>query len=194
MSMRSFVMAAVAAGASVASAAPTATFQIAIPEIGQEFFIDSGFIPGSSEFAGGRVIDARLDFMLEVVAAEPGDPFVSSAEYLRAEILVPVDLDPITPGAQVPVIEINGADEGWSGTGTFTISRQLDELIGGEWYVPLIFTTSVYPGAGAGQVVLGTTFPFVHSFVSITVEQVPAPTSAGVLAVAGVLATRRRRR
>ena len=187
--------AAVAAVGSVATAglsgADTATFLVPIPDIGQEFFFGNGIIPGSNDFNGGTVIDARLELVLNVVPTDAGDPRVSSAEFFRSQVLVPVDLDPVTPGAQIPGLLINGADEGWSGTGEFTISRELPELVGGIWTSPLFYTATTEPGISNDEIVLGQV-DFFSSFISVTV-QIPAPAAGGVLAMGGLIAARRRR-
>ncbi len=169
------------------------TFLIPIPEIGTELFFNNGGIPFSNEFNGGEVIDARLDLVLTVFATDPGDTRVSSAAYFLSELIVPVDLDPNAAGTQAAAITIFGADEGWSGTGTFTISRTLDELIGSTWSSPLFYTASTYEGISQDEIILGTVDPFVSSFISVTVRQVPAPGTAGLLAIAGLTAASRRR-
>lgn len=178
---------------SPALAGEVRTFLVPIPEIGQEFFFDNGIMPFSNDFDGAVVIDARLDLVLDVVAPDPGDPRESSAAHFLSEVVVPVDTLPGLSGAQLGFFEISGADEGWSGTGTFTISRTLDSLIGGTWVSPVLYTASTYNGIDADHVVLGTVHPFVSSFISITVEQVPAPGSVGAFMGIALIAARRRR-
>jgi hypothetical protein len=187
---------ALAVSAALASAGPlgggdTETFLVPIPDIGETFFLGNGIIPGSNDFNGGTVIDARLELVLNVFPTEPGDPRVSSAEWFESEILVPVDLDPAEPGAQIPVVRILGSDEGWSGTGEFTISRTLDDIIGGVWTSPLFYSASTYDGISQDEIVLGSV-DFFNSFVSVTV-QIPAPGGLAALAAFGTVATRRRR-
>lgn len=174
---------------------PTMEFQVPIPELGQEFFFGNGIIPFSNDFHGGTVIDARLDLVLDVVDAPPGDPRISGAQHFFASILVPVDLDPVTEGAQIPAINISGMDEGWEGTGRFTISRTLDGLIGGTWYSPLFYTAVVEDVFDENHIVAGTTNPFIESFITITVQNpsIPAPGALGVLGLSAIGAARRRR-
>jgi hypothetical protein len=179
-----------AASAGPLGGADTETFLVPIPDINQEFFLGNGIIPGSNDFNGGTVIDARLELVLNVVPTDPGDPRVSSAEFFRSQILVPVDLEP-APGAQIPAIFINGADEGWSGTGEFTISRELPELVGGIWTSPLFYSAVTEPGLDNDRIVLGQV-DFFNSFISVTV-QIPAPAGGGALALMGLVAARRRR-
>ena len=167
------------------------TFFVPIPDIGQEFFLNNGIIPNSDNFNGGTVIDARLELNLTVLPTDFGDSRVSSAEYFRSNILVPVDLDLGTPGAQIPAVFINGAEEGWSGTGLFTISRDLPDLIGGTWTSPIFYTSVTEPGLDNNRIVLGEV-DFSSSFISVTV-QIPAPAGGGVLACMGLIAARRRR-
>lgn len=190
--------------ATAAAAAPTAaagaepgdiaTFLIPIPELGTEFFFSNDLIPDSNAFNGAVVIDARIDLVLDVIDTEPDDPRVSSAAFFASEVIVPVDFDPITPGNQFYNIITTGADEGWSGTGTFTVSRTLDELIGGTWVSPVFYTATTYDNISANEIVRGTVHPFEASFITITVQQVPAPSGAALLAGAGLMASRRRRR
>ncbi len=180
-----------AAAAAPALAGPTETFFIPIPEIGTELFFNNGGIPNSNLFNGGTVIDARLELVLTVTDADPGSGLTSSAANFRSELIIPVDIEP-QPGVQAGVVLINGDDEGWSGTGEFTISRQIDSLIGGTWTSPLFYTASTYLGSSATDVVIGTTNGFFTSFVTVTVEQVPSPGAAGVLAMGGLMAARRR--
>ena len=174
---------------------PTMEFQVPIPELGTEFFLGNGIIPFSNDFHGGTVIDARLDLVLDVVDAPPGDPRISGAQYFFASILVPVDLDPVTDGAQIPAINISGMDEGWEGTGRFTISRTLDDLIGGTWFSPLFYTAVTVDVFDENHIVAGTTNPFIESFITITVQNpdIPAPSALGALGLAGLALARRRR-
>lgn len=169
------------------------TFLIPIPELGTEFFFDNGLIPGSNDFNGATVIDARLELVLDVTATDPDDPRVSDAAFFESEAIVPVDFDPVTPGNQFLNIITTGANEGWSGTGTFTISRTLDELIGGTWISPVFYSATTYNGISSDEIVLGTTNAFELSFIVITVQQVPAPGATSLLAGAGLMAARRRR-
>lgn len=170
------------------------TFQIPIPEIGTEFFFNNGGIPFSNEFDGGLVIDARLELVLEVLPTDPGDPRVSSGAHFLSEVIVPVDLDPSATGVQAAALTISGQDEGWDGTGTFTISRTLDDLIGSTWASPIFYTASTYNGISADEIVLGTVFPFEESFVTVTVDRsIPAPATTGALLLGAGLAARRRR-
>jgi hypothetical protein len=182
-------LAATAMGGPIGGA-DTETFLVPIPDIGQEFFLGNGIIPNSNAFNGGTVINAQLQLNLTVVPTDPGDPRESSAAYFRSQILVPVDLDP-APGAQIPGIVISGADKGWSGTGQFTISRDLPELIGGTWVSPLFYSAVTEPGLNNDQIVLGEV-DFFSSFIAVTV-QIPAPAGTAALAMGGLLASRRRR-
>lgn len=190
--MRNITVLTLTCAAGAANAQPTHTFLIPIPEIGQEFFFDSSFIPDSPAFDGGTVIDARLELTLQVDPAPLGDPRISDAAHFDANIIVPVDILP-APGTQAGVVDIRGADEGLSGTGLFNVSRPIDHLIGGTWDANLFFTASTYYGIDADHVVIGTVFPFQESFVTITVMQVPAPASATLLGVSALAFTRRRR-
>ena len=168
------------------------TFQIPLPEVGTKFFFNNGSIPDSNLFNGGTVIDARLDLVLDVFETDPNDPRVSSAAYFQSEVIVPVDFDSSMPGNQFFNVITTGAQEGWSGTGTFTLSRTIDELIGGTWVSPTFYTASTYDGISANEIVLGTLYPFEQSFISVTV-QIPAPATTGLLASAAFVAVRRRR-
>ena len=170
-----------------------ATFQIPLPEVGTKFFFNNGSIPNSNDFNGGTVIDAHINIVLDVYPTLPDDPRTSSAAFFQSEVIVPVDIDPFTAGNQFFNVITTGADEGWSGTGTFTLSRTIDELIGGTWVSPAFYTASTYEGISADEIVLGTINSFEDSFVSVTV-MVPAPGATGTLAIAGLLASRRRRR
>lgn len=168
------------------------TFLIPLPEVGTKFFFNNGAIPDSNAFHGGTVIDARIDLVLDVFATDPGDSRVSSAAFFQSEAIVPVDFDSSTPGNQFFNVITTGANEGWSGTGTFTLSRTIDELIGGTWISPTFYTATTYDGISADEIVLGTLYPFEQSFISVTV-QIPAPATTALLASGGLLATRRRR-
>lgn len=169
------------------------TFFVPIPEIGTELFLGNGGIPNSNDFNGAIITDARLELVLDVFETGPGDERNSSAANFVSEIIVPVDLDPLTPGVQAALIVINGADEGWSGTGRFTISRTLDELIGSTWSSPLFYSASTYNGISQDDIVLGTINGFFTSFISVTADRtVPSPATLGLLAGAGMLARRRR--
>ncbi|MFI4894537.1 MAG: hypothetical protein ACIAQ0_14075 [Phycisphaerales bacterium JB058] len=192
MTKRAIIATLAGSGIAVSAGAQnTHTFLIPIPEIGQEFFFDSSFIPLSTDFDGGTVIDARLDLTLQVEAAPPGDTRISDAAHFDANIIVPVDILP-APGTQAGVVDILGSNEGLSGTGLFNVSRSIDHLIGGKWDANLFFTASTYYGIDADHVVIGTVFPFESSFVSITVQQIPAPASASVFGLALIAARRRR--
>lgn len=182
---------AIAAGTAIAQ--PVETFLIPIPEIGEVFLFDSGFIPGSADFAGGTVIDAQLNLTLRVDAAPPGSDFTSDASHFDARVVLPVDIDGGTPGAQLGVVDIIGANEGLSGIGTFNVSRQLDHIIGGTWEVPVLFTAETFFGISPTQQVVGTTFPFQLSFITVTVQAVPGPGALAGAGALGVVATRRRR-
>lgn len=184
---------ALAAAPAVAAPGDVQTFLIPIPEIGTTLFFSNDLIPGSNDFNGGEIIDARLDLVLDVVASGPDDPRISSAAHFRSEVIVPVDVDPVTPGGQLLAVRINGEDEGWDGTGTFTISRQLDAFIGGTWVSPTFYSATTDIGVDSNNVVLGTVNPFISSFISITVREIPAPSGVALIGAAGLLAARRRR-
>tara|TARA_R110000782_G_scaffold124058_4_gene215555 strand:+ start:5435 stop:6034 length:600 start_codon:yes stop_codon:yes gene_type:complete len=169
------------------------TFEIPLPEIGENLFFNNGGIPFSNEFDGGVVIDARLEVVLRVDPAAPGDPRTSSAAHFFSELVIPVDTDLGTAGNQLASFNVSGADEGWSGTGTFTISRQLDWLIGGVWASPVFYSASTYPGLDSDRIVLGTLGGYDTSYVSVTVRRIPAPGTAGAVLL-GLISCRRRRR
>lgn len=183
-------VALVAAG--LAHAAETHDFLVPLPEIGTEFFFNNDGIPMSNDFNGGIVVDARIDVILTVEQADPGTGLNSDAAHFNFEAVVPVDIES-DPGVQAGVVSLTGTDAGWSGTGEFTYSAQLDHLIGGTWVSPLFYTASNYPGTSATDVVVGTIHPFMGSWITITVEQVPAPGSAALLGLGGLVAARRRR-
>ena len=170
----------------------TETFLVPFADIGQTLFLGNGIIPGSNDFDGGTVIDARLQLTLTVEPTLPGDDRVSDAAFFEAEAIVPVDVNPMTDTNDFLNFVITGQNEGWSGTGTFTIDRQLDELIGGEWVSPVFYSASTYDGISQDQIVLGTV-DFFNSYISVTVQQVPAPASLATLAIGGLVTTRRRR-
>lgn len=169
------------------------TFEIPLPEIGENLFFNNGGIPFSNQFDGGTVIDARLEVVLQVDPVAPGDPRTSSAAHFFSELVIPVDTDPGAAGNQLASFNVSGADEGWSGTGTFTISRQLDWLIGGVWASPVFYSASTYPGLDQDRIVLGTLGGYDTSYVSVTVRRVPAPGTAGAVLL-GLASFRRRRR
>lgn len=199
--MNTFISAgAIAATAAVASA-QSQEFTFPMPPLNQEFFFDSGFIPGAPDFAGGTVTDARVTLSITVEESPPGDPRVSGAEHFYTEIVFPVDTDPVTPGVQAYVGVIDGAAEGWSGLGTFTIDREIPELLGGEFIVPLLFTATTLAGNDSTTTVnlaepLNPDIavpPFVVDdgwFMTVTV---PTP-GVGAVAALGALALTRRRR
>ncbi len=174
------------------STGDTATFLIPFADVGQTLFLGNAIIPGSNDFDGAIVIDARLQLTLNVVPTAPDDPRVSDAAFFEAEAIVPVDITPSTDTNDFLNIIVTGANEGWSGTGTFTIDRQLDALIGGEWVSPVFYSASTYDGISQDQIVLGSV-DFFNSYISVTVQQVPAPSALATLGLAGLCATRRRR-
>ena len=190
---------ALCTGASIAHAGltgpggpDTETFLVPFADIGQTFFLGNGIIPRSNEFDGGTVIDARIQLTLTVNPTAPDDDRVSDAAFFEAEAIVPVDVTPATSTNDFLNIIVTGQNEGWSGTGTFTIDRQLDALIGGEWASPVFYSSSTYDGISQDQIVLGSVDLF-NSYISVTVQQVPTPASLGALAMGALIATRRRR-
>ena len=159
---------------------PEGTFIFPVPTIGQEFFFDSGFIPNSEPWAGLPVLAASVDMTVTITGGDASNFFT--------EIILPVDTDPVAPGVQAYYASISGAEEGWSGTGTFTISRALpDDILGSTFAVPLLFSATTYPDGVEGTV------PELSSFWRLDFAEVPAPGSAALLATAGVFASRRRR-
>jgi len=144
------------------------SFQIPLPEVGTKFFFNNGAIPHSNDFDGKTVIDARIEIVLDVFETGPKDPRISSAAFFESEVIVPVDIDPNTEGNQFLNVITTGASEGWSGTGTFTLSRPIEELIGGKWSSPTFYTASTYDGISADEIVIGTINPN-KSFITVTV-------------------------
>ena len=183
---------AVAAAAAGAHAAETHDFLIPVPEIGTEFFFGNGTIPFSNAYNGGIVIDARIDIFLTVEEADPGSGITSDAANFNFQAVTPIDIEP-EAGVQAGTVTVLGSDVGWSGTGDFMYSAQIDHLIGGTWISPFFYTASTYNGTSATDAVVGTVHPFVGSFITITVQQVPAPASAALLGLGGLALTRRRR-
>ena len=175
----------------IAGLTQTETFLVPFADINSTLFLGNGVIPNSNAFHGGTVIDARVQLTLNVIPTGPDDDRVSDAAYFEAEAIVPVDVLPNSGGNDFLNIIITGANEGWSGTGTFTVNRQLDELIGGEWISPVFYSASTYGGISEDQIVLGSV-DFFNSFVAVTV-QIPTTSTLGALAFGGLLATRRRR-
>lgn len=189
----------VAIAVALPAASQSTTFEIPMPPLGQEFFFDSGFIPGSTDFAGGIVIDARVTLSITVNDLLPGDGRNNGAEFFRTEIVFPVDIDPATPGVQAFATVIDGAAEGWSGAGTFTIDRAIPELIGGEWLAPFFFTATSFNGDG-DQNIVNLAEPLNANINQLVIDDgyfltvaVPTPASAGLFGFAGLAATRRRR-
>jgi len=144
------------------------TFQIPLPDVGTEFFFNNGIVPHSNKFDGKTVIDAHINIVLDVFQTEPSDPRISSAAFFQSEVIVPVDIDPHTEGNQFLNVITTGESEGWSGTGTFTLSRPIEELIGGKWSSPTFYSASTYEGISADEIVIGTINPN-KSFITITV-------------------------
>lgn len=174
------------------STGDTATFVVPFADLDSTYFLGNGIIPGSNDFDGGTVIDARIELALTVIPTGPDDDRVSDAAFFQAEAIVPVDVIPSTDTNDFLNVIITGQSEGWSGTGTFTISRQLDALIGGEWVSPVFYSSSTYAGISADEIVLGSLDLF-NSYISITVRQVPTPGALSFIAMGGLITTRRRR-
>ncbi len=169
-----------------------ATFVVPFADLDSTYFLGNGIIPGSNDFDGGTVIDARIEFSLTVIPTGPDDSRVSDAAFFFAEAIVPVDIDLTNSTNDFLNVIISGENEGWSGTGDFTISRQLDDLIGGQWVSPVFYSSSTYASISQDEIVLGSVDLF-NSYVSVTVQQVPSPAAMSTLVMGGLIANRRRR-
>ncbi|MAY74707.1 MAG: hypothetical protein CMJ31_08365 [Phycisphaerae bacterium] len=149
----------VAAAASIAptafaGGAATRVFEFPMPPLNTEFFFDSGFIPGAMEFAGGTIVEASVMVSIDVAEAPAGEERSNGAEYFYTEIVFPVDLDAETPGVQAFATAIDGAEEGWSGLGSFSLEREVPELIGSTFVVPLFFSATTFGGDGKDSTVV----------------------------------------
>jgi hypothetical protein len=169
------------------------TFLVPFADLDTTYFLGNSIIPGSNDFDGGIVIDARIELSLTVIPTGPTDSRVSDAAFFQAEAIVPVDINLTNSTNDFLNVIITGENEGWSGSGNFTVSRQLDDLIGGQWVSPVFYSSSTYAGISQDEIVLGS-LDLLNSYISVTVQQVPAPGMMSTLAIGGLIATRRRRR
>lgn len=182
------VVAAITIGfaASIASAGATEprSFDFPVPDIGTKFFFDTGIYPGAEPYAGHLVTGGRVSLTVEITEI-PGEPGGSDASNFYTEIIFPVDTNPATPEVEPYYAYISGDEEGWTGLGTFTIERELPELAGSTFVVPLFFTATTYSDGVNGSIDFGDGF--------WTLDVVPAPGTVGILSLAGIGAMRRRR-
>lgn len=175
-------------------------FELPMPPLNTEFFFGTGFIPGVEDYAGGEVIDATVRLSITVDELPPGDNRLNGAEFFRSEIVLPMDIDPLTPGIQAFTSVVDGAAEGWSGSGTFTLERTISEVIGSRFAVPFFFTATTFAGDNNTSTVNlreplngGLNGLIVDDGWFLTVSPIPAPGSVAVLGL-GALAMGRRRR
>ena len=118
-----------------------------------------------------EIVSTSIDFRVEVLSGS------------AADIHVVVDLPIVPDDGNLSSVVINGSDLGWSGTGVFEYS----------------LVTDLYNGTGRSGS-YGAEFPTPNlsavlldgSGITVSYVPVPAPASAGLLAL-GALACRRRR-
>ena len=177
------------------------TFELPAPPLDNLFLFDSGFVGGGAgiDFNGQVVTDARVRFSITVDPLPPDSTLDNGAEFFFASVVLPIDTDPVTPGVQPAISIIDGALEGWSGTGTFTVDREITEAIGGIWVAPLQFSAESAGGDGGFSSTVNLAEPLNAEIFNLVVDDgwfitvAPSPGAAGLFAIAGAGAMRRRR-
>lgn len=130
----------------------------------------TGVIFQGDPVIGQEIGSARIFLTITV------NPGGNAAEF-AADISFPID--PFSGNTNV--LNITGAEENWSGSGTFSIDRIVTD-----------FNGTFRAGLFGAETILSN--GFVHEGSVVQFFAVPAPVPAGLLAFAGVSAARRRRR
>lgn len=191
--MRSTTIAvtAIAATAALAQAAETIEYRVYVSPFGLDTIYSAFLLDQADQFDGGTVIDAHFQISITVDDIDLDPPLSNDAAHFYMNAGAPIDVSP-APGVQGADFSFVGSDAGWSGTGDFSYSTQLDEFIGGTFRADAIYSSVTYYGSGPTDIVAGT-IDEANSYISFTVQQIPTPASASVLGLGGLLAARRRR-
>lgn len=157
------VMAAVAAPA---ARADVATFEFA--QFGMSY---SAFLPPDSPLIGQEIVLARIYLDVESL---PG----SDASTFFTDISFPIE--PFPGGTSA--LAWSGSDLGWSGAGVFHHFVETTEFNG--TFIARRYGAETFGNGFQGSVLESSRIEFIT---------VPAPATAGLLGLAGVVSTRRRR-
>jgi hypothetical protein len=158
----------------VAASAATGMAQRADAQAREFIFAGAGTSYTGVIFQGDPIIGqesthARILLTITVNAG-------GNAADFAADISFPIDPFP----GSTNVLNISGIEEGWSGTGTFSIDRTVTAYNG-------TFRAGLF---GAETILMNG---FVHEGSVVQFFTVPAPASAGLLALGTLAAIRRRR-
>lgn len=169
--VRAAVVAGVVAGVCSSAVAGPVTTETRVFNFAGVGISYTAILLGSDPIVGREIVETRITLNLDVTGGD--------AANFATDIALPIDPFP----GNVNVFFLNGAGQGWSGTGEFNYAETTDRFNG-------VFFATIFGAATPGA---GYTGSFLEGSRIEVDYIVPAPGSAALLGLSGLAMTRRRR-